>query len=83
MTTKYPWNKTSTTPEMTGLLADVLLMVKMEDMKVIISDLKPSLETSFKKTLASELDAREVGVSAYAQSKYMMKKLDTLLLRST
>ena len=67
VTTKYPWNKTSTTPEMTGIPADVLLMAKMEDMKVIISDLKSSLETSFKTTLASELNAREVGGSAYDQ----------------
>ena len=41
------------------------------------------METSFKTTLASELDAREVGCSAYAQSKYIMTNLDTLLLRST
>ena len=33
-------------------------------------------------TLASELDARELGGYAYAQSKYIMTKLDTLLLRS-
>ena len=50
-TKKYPWNKTSVTPEMTGIPADVLLMAKMEDMKVIIYDLKYSLETSFKTTL--------------------------------
>ena len=52
-------------------------------MKFIIYDLKSSLETSFKTTLASEFDAREVGGSAYDQSKYMMKKLDTLMLRSS
>ena len=68
---------------MTDIPADVLLMAKMEDMKVIISDLKSSLETSFKTTLASELYAREVGGSAYAQSKYTMKNLDTILMRST
>ena len=39
-TTKYPWNKTSATPEMNGIPADVLLMAKMKDMKFIISDLK-------------------------------------------
>ena len=83
LTTKYPWNKTSATPEMTGIPADVILMAKMEDMKVIISDLKSSLEKSFKTTLASELDARGVGGSTYAQSKYIMKNLDTILLRST
>ena len=58
-------------------------MAKMEDMKVIISDLKYSLETSFKTTLVSELDAREVRGSAYAQSKDIMTKLDNLLLLST
>ena len=67
MTTEYPWNKTSATPEMTGIPADVILMAKMEYMKVIISDLKSSLETSFKVKLASKIDAREVGGSAYAQ----------------
>ena len=59
VTTKYPWNKTGATPEMTGIPADVIFMAKMEYMKVIISDLKSSLETSFKTTLASKLDARE------------------------
>ena len=67
---------------MTGIPADVLLMSNMEDMKVIISGLKSSLETSFKKTLVSEIDAREVGGYAYAHSKDIMTKLDTLLLLS-
>ena len=83
VTEKYPWNKTITTQELTGIPAGVLFMAKMEDMKVIISDLKYLLETSSKTTLASELDAREVGVSAYVQSKDIMTKLDTFLLRST
>ena len=83
VTKRYPWNKTSATPEMTGIPYDVLLMAKMEDVKVIISDLISSLETSFKTTLASDLEARELGGSAYVQSKYIMTKLDNLLLRST
>ena len=58
-------------------------MANMEDMNVIISDLKSLLVTSFKTTLASELDDREVWGSTYAQSKDIMTKLDTLLLRST
>ena len=58
-------------------------MAKMEDMKVIIYYLKYLLETSFKTTLTIDLDAREVGSSAYAQSKDIMKKLDNILLRST
>ena len=58
----------------------MLLMANMEDMKVIISDLKYSLEKSFKTTLASELDSREVGGSPYAHSKDIMTKLDTLLM---
>ena len=66
---------------MTGIPADVLLMAKMKDMEVIISDLKSLLETNFKTTLASYTDAREVGGSAYAQSKDIMTKLDTRLLR--
>ena len=78
VTTKYPWNKTSATPEMTGIPYDVLLMARMEDMRVIISYLKSPLETIFKTTLDSELDVREVGGSAYAQSKYFMTMLATL-----
>ena len=83
VTTKYPWNKTSATPEMTGIPADVLFMASMEDVKVIISYLKYLLETSFKTTFSSEIDAREVGGFAYPQSKDIRTKLDTLLLRST
>ena len=82
VTTNYPWNKTSSTPEMTGIPSDVLLMAKMEDMKVIISGLKSLLETSFKKILDRYLDARELGGYAYAQSKDIMTKLDTLLLHA-
>ena len=83
VTTKYPWNKTSATSEMTGIPADVLLMANTEDMKFIIYYFKSYLEKSFKTTLDSELDSREVEGYAYAQSKYNMTKLDTLLLRST
>ena len=61
----------------------MLLMANMKDMRVIIYYLKYSLATSFKTTLASEINAREVGGSAYAQSKNIMTKLDTLLLHSS
>ena len=83
MTAKYPCNNTSSTLEMTGIPADVLLMDNMEDTKIIISDLKSLLKTSFNTRLASELDAREVGSFAYAQSKDIITKLDNLLLCST
>ena len=73
VTTKYPWNKTSTTTEMTGIPADVLLMAEMEDMKFIISDLKSSLETSFKTILYSEIDAREVGVPCMPSQKILLQ----------
>ena len=43
VTTNYPSYKTSATPEITGIPADVLLVANMEDMIVIISDLKSSL----------------------------------------
>ena len=42
-----------------------------------------SEERRVKCKLASKFDARELWGSAYAQSKYIMTKLDTLLLRST
>ena len=37
VTTTYPWNKTSATPEMTGISANVHLMAKIEDMNFKIS----------------------------------------------
>ena len=83
MTTEYPWNNTCATPEMTGIPDYVLLMSKMEDVKVITSDLKSLLETSYKTALARKFDAREVGGYVYVQSKYMMTKLYILLLCST
>ena len=43
VTTKYPWNNTRATPEMTGIPDDMLLMDKMGDMKGIIYYLKSSL----------------------------------------
>ena len=58
-------------------------MANMEDIKVIISDLKSLLKTIFKTTLDSELDVTKVEGSTYAQSKDIMKELDTLLLLST
>ena len=68
----------SATPEMTGIPSDVLLMAKMEDMKVIISDLKSPLETSFKTTLAIKIDSREVGGYVYSHSKqYVDRKNST------
>ena len=70
VTKNYPWNKTIATTEMTGISADVLFMAKMEDMKVIISDLKSSLEKSFKTTLARELDIREVGFHVCPVKRY-------------
>ena len=45
----------------------MLLMAKMEDMKVIIYDLKSLLETSFKTIVSREFDAREVGGSVYSK----------------
>ena len=83
VTTKYPWNKKSATPEMTGIPDDVILMTEIEYTKVIISDLKYLLETRFKTTLSRDLDDREVGDSAYTQSKYITTNLDTLILCST
>ena len=83
VTTRYPLNMTSATAEMTGISADMVLIANMEDRTFIISDLKSSLKTSIKTILASKFDAREVGGYVYSQSKYIMTKLDTILLRST
>ena len=52
-------------------------------MKVTISDLKASLETSFKTKLTREIDVRELWGSAYIQSEDIMTNLDTLLLCPT
>ena len=66
VTAKYPRNKTSATPEMTGIPADVLLAAKTKDMKIIISDLKSLFGNKFQEQHCPfEIDAGEVGGSAW------------------
>ena len=79
VTTKFPWDKTDDTPELTGLPPDVLALAEFESMRLQISKLKADLESSFESTLKRELDGRAVGGAGYAQAEEIMKKLDSLI----
>ena len=78
---KYPWDKTSNTPEITGIPPDVLILAKFEsvygEMEVMIT----SMTLSFQQMLKSELDTREIGGSAYAQVHAMTAKTDAMMAR--
>ena len=79
VTTKYPWDQTSDTPEITGIPPDVMILAEFQEMKLELSNLRSGLESSFKQSLKDELDARDVGGSGYAQANEMMTKLDKLI----
>ena len=78
---KYPWDKTSDTPEITGIPPDVLILAQFESVRGEMEAMKKSMTLSFEQMLKSELDAREIGGSAYAQVHAMMAKTDELMAR--
>jgi hypothetical protein len=79
MKVAYPWNKTSSTPEITGIPPDVLILAKFEDMQNQFHDMQISITTHFEKTLKRELDDQELGGSAYTKNAEMMNKMDNML----
>jgi hypothetical protein len=52
----YPWNKTTSTPEITGIPPDVLILAEFEDMQNQFHDMQISITTHFEKTLKRGLD---------------------------
>ncbi|KAL3781326.1 hypothetical protein ACHAW5_007180 [Stephanodiscus triporus] len=78
---KYPWDKTSDTPEITGIPPDVLILTQFESVRGEMEAMKKSMTLSFEQMLKSELDAREISGSAYAQVHAMMAKTDELMAR--
>ena len=79
VTTKYPWNKTDDTPELTGIPPDVALLVKVQSLKEELAKMKEDLKESFKDILVNQLDSRNVGGTNFTQSTIIMEKLDALL----
>ncbi len=78
VTIAYPWNKTSDTPEVTGIPPDVLLMAEFESMRIQLREMRASIACEFAQTLRKELDDREVGGIAYAKTAEMMAKMDSM-----
>ena len=79
VTTKYPWNKTRDTPELTGLPPDVNLLVEVQTLKEELAQMREDLKTNFKEVLVNELDTRNVGGANHTQSNIILEKLDALL----
>jgi hypothetical protein len=78
---KYPWDKTSDTPEITGIPPDILILAQFESVRGEMEAMKTSMTLNFEHMLKSELDAREIGGSAYAQVHAMMEKTDAMMAR--
>ena len=81
ITVKYPWNKTSDTPELTSIPPDVLIMSEFEMMKEYMANMRISLEASFDTALKRELDARAFGSAMHSQMSQMMMRMDEVLTR--
>lgn len=86
LTVKYPWNATSDTPEVTGMPPDVLILSKFERLQenfdrlqADMAQLKDDISTNFTAILKSELDARDIGGSAYGQVHSMVNKADEMM----
>mmetsp|Transcript_8451 Transcript_8451/g.12231 ORF Transcript_8451/g.12231 Transcript_8451/m.12231 type:complete len:297 (-) Transcript_8451:662-1552(-) len=60
-TTAFPWNATSYTPKFTGVPPHVMILVKMEELKVELAKQSEVIADKLK----AELDARSVGGSEY------------------
>ncbi len=60
VTMKLPWNSTTETPDFTGIPPDILVLAKLENMKLQLEALQASLSASFEATLRKELANRNV-----------------------
>ena len=75
----YPWNKTSDTPEVTGIPPDILVMAEFESMRIQLREMTASITGEFTQTLRKELDDREVGGIAYGKMTEMMFKMNSMM----
>ena len=78
---RYPWDATDDTPKITGLPPDIVLLAKVESMKLEMAALKADLKSTFESTLIEQLDQREVGGSGFARGNEIVEKLETILER--
>ena len=79
LTVKYPWNKTSDTPEFTGIPPDILILAEFESMKIRLEEMQLSLEVSIERALKRELDARAVGTIMGEQMTAMMNRMSEVM----
>jgi hypothetical protein len=81
VTIRYPWNKTTDTPEITGIPPDVLILSEFEDMRQHFRNLEESMKTHFNEALTRELNNRDVGGSSYSRMTEMMDKMESMMDR--
>ncbi len=48
VTIAYPWNKTSDTPEFTGIPPDLLIMAEFESMRIQLCEMKSSITANLR-----------------------------------
>ena len=93
--TKFPWNTTNDTPEITGLPMDCLYMAQVETLKMEIQELKSKFGQLVEavvqdnnrvvkeicERVEKELDLRSVGGEGYGLSREIDRKLNLLISR--
>ena len=75
---KYPWSATSKTPEITGILPDIVLLAKIKALQLKIEHLKDDHKLSFNLTLVNRLDQSKIGGSRVVCGNKFLKKVTTL-----
>ena len=85
VTTRFPWNTTTDTPEITGLPVDAIYLEKIELLQIQIANLKRELladhermEQSIINRIEASLDNRSVGGEGYGMAKQIMDRFDQL-----
>ena len=77
----YPWEESSNPIEITGIPPHTTLLAEIEGLRKMVSGIGASIASEMKGALRDELDAREVGGTAFAQSSLILSKLDLLVKR--
>jgi hypothetical protein len=86
----FGWNATDETPVFTGVPSDVLLMAKIEELKLTIKRLKSRQREESDRIIDTvttrvnnSLDERSVGGDGYGLTKQVLEKIDLLIEQST
>lgn len=81
---KYPWNKTSDTPVLTGIPPHVVILAQLEETKMQFQELKNSIKSDISSLLDEKLDGHLAGTETVHQRaildslEAMTKKIEEL-----